>query len=76
MDFEDDDIGEIRVQFPSPPTLPPYRSVEECRKDHSQGCRTQMAAKQRADFSTVGHGHQAGEQNYTCDDDVSSVVRY
>ena len=34
-DFKEDSIGEVEAQLPSPPTVPPYHSMEEYRKDHS-----------------------------------------
>ena len=45
------------VSFSSP--LPSYCSVEECQKDHSWRCHTQMAVKCRENFSKVDHSRQA-----------------
>ena len=59
MDFKDDTIGEVGIRLPSPPLLPPYHSVEECRKDHFWRYQTQMAAKPREYFSKLDHDHQA-----------------
>ena len=42
----------------SPDSFCTTYSVEGCRKDHSWGCRTRMAAKCRAEFSKVDYGHQ------------------